>query len=328
LVAALVAAALYLDPGAPDLRDERRIAAGKTIYDGLARPATASISKDSRTGRSDRRTVECPRHRMTIRGTPGTTATTCCSRSRNSGSRRHTRRLATRATCRPLPKCCPTTTYGMRSPSLRVAGRTRCALDTIGCNSKSRRDSGSTIRRIPGSQLAGRRRNVDPHQVSDGTERVIHAFQDLTPRFIVEQTSADQRRVSETTPCALPPNPCASMRGIGPVPTTASSVSARTSSKARREKERPCSFVNYSRRALRQTGDGHFSPIGGYHAGSDRVLVLDTARFKYPPHWVPVELLFAAMQAQDGATGQSRGWLGLRARLVDRGAVFSNSPLQ
>ena len=87
-------------------------------------------------------------------------------------------------------------------------------------------------------------------------------------------------------------------------------------------------IVNYSRRALGQTGDGHFSPIGGYHAASDRVLVLDTARFKYPPHWVPVELLFAAMQAQDGATGQSRGWLGLRARLVDRGAVFSNSPLQ
>jgi hypothetical protein len=30
-------------------------------------------------------------------------------------------------------------------------------------------------------------------------------------------------------------------------------------------------------------GDGHFSPVGGYHAGKDLVLILDTARFKYPP---------------------------------------------
>jgi glutathione gamma-glutamylcysteinyltransferase len=78
-------------------------------------------------------------------------------------------------------------------------------------------------------------------------------------------------------------------------------------------------IVNYSRRTLGQTGDGHFSPIGGYHAGSDRVLLLDTARFKYPPHWVPVELLFAATQTQDAATGLPRGWLGLKARAHDPG---------
>lgn len=77
-------------------------------------------------------------------------------------------------------------------------------------------------------------------------------------------------------------------------------------------------IVNYSRRALGQTGDGHFSPIGGYHADSDSVLVLDTARFKYPPHWVPLELLFTAMQACDDATGLPRGWLGLQASPRDR----------
>lgn len=74
----------------------------------------------------------------------------------------------------------------------------------------------------------------------------------------------------------------------------------------------PLLIVNYSRRALRQTGDGHFSPIGGYHALSDCVLVLDTARFKYPPHWVPLEQLFTAMQPHDSATGLPRGWLGLQ----------------
>lgn len=74
----------------------------------------------------------------------------------------------------------------------------------------------------------------------------------------------------------------------------------------------PVLVVNYSRRALGQTGDGHFSPIGGYHAASDRVRILDTARFKYPPHWVPVELLFRAMQAEDPVTRRPRGWLLLR----------------
>lgn len=74
----------------------------------------------------------------------------------------------------------------------------------------------------------------------------------------------------------------------------------------------PVLIANYSRGAVGQTGTGHFSPIGGYDAATDRALVLDTARFKYPPHWLPVELLFAAMQEQDPDTGRTRGWLLLR----------------
>lgn len=65
----------------------------------------------------------------------------------------------------------------------------------------------------------------------------------------------------------------------------------------------------YSRAALGQTGDGHYSPIGGYHAGSDRALVLDVARFKYPPHWVPLPTLWEAMLPKDAATGKPRGYL-------------------
>ena len=56
-----------------------------------------------------------------------------------------------------------------------------------------------------------------------------------------------------------------------------------------------------------QTGTGHFSPIGGYHAGQDMALILDVARFKYPPHWVPVKLLWKGMEHVDEATGQHRG---------------------
>ncbi|HET7608375.1 MAG TPA: phytochelatin synthase family protein [Gammaproteobacteria bacterium] len=74
----------------------------------------------------------------------------------------------------------------------------------------------------------------------------------------------------------------------------------------------PVLIANYSRSAVGQTGTGHFSPIAGFDAATDQALVLDTARFKYPPHWMPVELLFAAMQERDADTGDTRGWLLLR----------------
>lgn len=61
--------------------------------------------------------------------------------------------------------------------------------------------------------------------------------------------------------------------------------------------------VTYSRACLGQTGDGHFSPIGGYSSKRDMVLIMDTARFKYPPHWVSLSALFRAMQLTDKASG-------------------------
>ena len=64
----------------------------------------------------------------------------------------------------------------------------------------------------------------------------------------------------------------------------------------------------YSRAALGQTGDGHYSPIGGYHRGRDMALMLDVARFKYPPHWAPIPLLWEAMQREDSLTGRPRGF--------------------
>ncbi len=73
-------------------------------------------------------------------------------------------------------------------------------------------------------------------------------------------------------------------------------------------------IASYSRSALGQTGAGHFSPIGGYHPGRDLALLLDVARFKYPPHWVPLAALFAAMQDTDPVTTRPRGWLTLVKR--------------
>lgn len=69
----------------------------------------------------------------------------------------------------------------------------------------------------------------------------------------------------------------------------------------------------YDRSRLGQTGSGHFSPIGAYHAGRDLALVLDVARFKYPAHWLPATRLWAAMRPNDPTTGRPRGWITLKA---------------
>ncbi|KAF8392162.1 hypothetical protein HHK36_022504 [Tetracentron sinense] len=68
-------------------------------------------------------------------------------------------------------------------------------------------------------------------------------------------------------------------------------------------------ITSYHRGIFKQTGTGHFSPIGGYHGGSDMVLILDVARFKHPAHWVPLTLLWEAMDTVDEATGHLRGFM-------------------
>lgn len=66
---------------------------------------------------------------------------------------------------------------------------------------------------------------------------------------------------------------------------------------------------SYDRQGVGQAGSGHFSPLGGYNEAEDLVLVLDTARFKYPPHWIKLHRLHGAMEASDAMTGRSRGYL-------------------
>ena len=66
-------------------------------------------------------------------------------------------------------------------------------------------------------------------------------------------------------------------------------------------------IVSYSRKVLNQTGSGHFSPIGGYCAATDQVLIMDVARFKHPPHWAPLPLLLEAMRQVDSESGRVRG---------------------
>ncbi|RCH85033.1 hypothetical protein CU098_003395 [Rhizopus stolonifer] len=66
--------------------------------------------------------------------------------------------------------------------------------------------------------------------------------------------------------------------------------------------------ISFSRKVLGQTGDGHFSPIGAYNAQEGKVLILDTARYKYPSYWCSIDILFDSMKPVDKETGRPRGY--------------------
>ncbi|ERN41197.1 phytochelatin synthase [Rubidibacter lacunae KORDI 51-2] len=67
-------------------------------------------------------------------------------------------------------------------------------------------------------------------------------------------------------------------------------------------------IVNYDRQVVGQEGGGHISPVAAYSEEHDKLLLLDTARYKYPPHWLPVSMMFEAMDTIDSESDRSRGW--------------------
>jgi hypothetical protein len=67
--------------------------------------------------------------------------------------------------------------------------------------------------------------------------------------------------------------------------------------------------VDFNRSELKQDMGAHWSPVAAYDEGSDRVLVLDVARMRYPPYWAKVDDLFRAMNTSDIDSGKSRGWV-------------------
>jgi Phytochelatin synthase len=69
-------------------------------------------------------------------------------------------------------------------------------------------------------------------------------------------------------------------------------------------------IVNYLRKALGQEIGGHISPLAAYDEKADRFLILDVARYKYPPVWVRTSDLFDAMNTPDAANdGKKRGYV-------------------
>jgi hypothetical protein len=72
-------------------------------------------------------------------------------------------------------------------------------------------------------------------------------------------------------------------------------------------------IVNYLRRALGQERGGHISPLAAYDADTDRFLLLDVSRYKYPPVWVEADDLFGAMNTTDSDNeDRTRGFVLVR----------------
>ena len=87
----------------------------------------------------------------------------------------------------------------------------------------------------------------------------------------------------------------------------------RSSAREHLGREDQAVIVNYLRKAIGQERGGHISPLGAYDAETDRFLILDVARYKYPPVWVKADELFAAMDTTDADNqDKTRGYVLVR----------------
>lgn len=68
-------------------------------------------------------------------------------------------------------------------------------------------------------------------------------------------------------------------------------------------------LVNYLRTTIGQERGGHISPIAAYNEQTDRFLILDVSRYKYPPVWVKAEELWQAMATVDPVSRKTRGFV-------------------
>jgi hypothetical protein len=67
--------------------------------------------------------------------------------------------------------------------------------------------------------------------------------------------------------------------------------------------------VNYLRSSIGQERGGHISPIAAYNQRTDRFLILDVSRYKYPPVWVRAVDLWQAIRTTDSDSGKTRGFV-------------------
>lgn len=68
-------------------------------------------------------------------------------------------------------------------------------------------------------------------------------------------------------------------------------------------------LINYLRQSIGQQTWGHISPLAAYNEKSDRFLILDVSRNKYPPVWVKTSELWQAMATTDASTDKTRGFV-------------------
>lgn len=68
-------------------------------------------------------------------------------------------------------------------------------------------------------------------------------------------------------------------------------------------------IINYLRKEIGQERGGHISPLAAYNELTDRFLIMDVSRYKYPPVWVKTADLWKAMNTSDTSSGKTRGFV-------------------
>ncbi|MBD6617733.1 glutathione gamma-glutamylcysteinyltransferase [Komarekiella sp. 'clone 1'] len=68
-------------------------------------------------------------------------------------------------------------------------------------------------------------------------------------------------------------------------------------------------LINYLRKEIGQEKGGHISPLAAYNEQTDRFLIMDVSRYKYPPVWVKTTDLWKAMATTDSDSGKTRGFV-------------------
>lgn len=66
-------------------------------------------------------------------------------------------------------------------------------------------------------------------------------------------------------------------------------------------------IANFERSSVGMVGGGHFSPVVAYNEHEDVALVLDVAKYKYPPTWMPVATLWDGINTIDSSSSDKRG---------------------
>jgi hypothetical protein len=67
--------------------------------------------------------------------------------------------------------------------------------------------------------------------------------------------------------------------------------------------------INYLRQEIGQERGGHISPLAAYNELTDRFLIMDVSRYKYPPVWVKTADLWKAMNTVDSTAAKTRGFV-------------------